>query len=304
MYPNLIEHLRVFLSVVDSGSLNAAARRLNKAPATVSYAVNTLESQLGVTLLDRDGHTVSPTETGSALIRDSRNLLADAARISAKAKSFASGIEPEIRIAVDDMFPTPPLERALRIVAEACPHVRVHIIRESLSDVWKAVSTGQAVLGLGMTVTNQFTRFGLDFRTVAPIAFVPVCGSSYLLAYEPTPVSQRALAQARQIVVWSRGAADSSEEAGVHSNTTWRVSDLSEKRALIEQGFGWGYLPNHMVSAGLAQGRLVKLDLTFYEDTSRLALCLGWAPTRAPGPAGMMLVENLMASLKNAPPST
>lgn len=51
-----LDQLRVFVQVADSGSFLAAARKLARAQSAVSYAIATLEEQLGVLLFDRSGY--------------------------------------------------------------------------------------------------------------------------------------------------------------------------------------------------------------------------------------------------------
>ena len=48
-----LDHLQVFVDVVDTGSFTAAARKTNRALSVISYSISNLEAQLGVTLLDR-----------------------------------------------------------------------------------------------------------------------------------------------------------------------------------------------------------------------------------------------------------
>jgi DNA-binding transcriptional LysR family regulator len=49
----MLDQLRVFLAVVDTGSFAAAGRKLNRAVSVISYGVSNLEAQLGVLLFDR-----------------------------------------------------------------------------------------------------------------------------------------------------------------------------------------------------------------------------------------------------------
>src|SRR5258707_4674257 len=57
-----IDQLKVFLSVVEAGSFTAAGRRLGRATSAISYTVANLETQLGVTLFNRE-QTRKPTLT-------------------------------------------------------------------------------------------------------------------------------------------------------------------------------------------------------------------------------------------------
>ena len=63
------DQLRVFLTVVETGSFTAAAKKLGRAISAVSYTIANLEQQLGISLFDR-GQTRKPklTEAGLAVL--------------------------------------------------------------------------------------------------------------------------------------------------------------------------------------------------------------------------------------------
>ena len=48
-----LDQMSVLLAIADTGSLAAAARRLGRAPSVVSYALDNLENQLGLSLFER-----------------------------------------------------------------------------------------------------------------------------------------------------------------------------------------------------------------------------------------------------------
>lgn len=50
-----IDHLRIFLAVVDEGSFGGAAKRLGRAISAISYGISQLEAQLAVRLFAREG---------------------------------------------------------------------------------------------------------------------------------------------------------------------------------------------------------------------------------------------------------
>ena len=62
----LLENIRVFMRVVEHGSLSAAGRQMRLSPAVVSHRMQTLEQHLGVRLLNRTTRRVQPTEEGQA----------------------------------------------------------------------------------------------------------------------------------------------------------------------------------------------------------------------------------------------
>ena len=61
-------YLDTFLRVVDTGSIAAAARRLNITSAAVAQRIRALEDEMGFPLIMRSGRTVSATEAGAAIV--------------------------------------------------------------------------------------------------------------------------------------------------------------------------------------------------------------------------------------------
>ncbi|KAA0594791.1 DNA-binding transcriptional LysR family regulator [Azospirillum lipoferum] len=60
----LLENMRIFVRVVELGSLSAAGRNLRMSPAMVSHRIQQLETHLGVRLLNRTTRQLQATETG------------------------------------------------------------------------------------------------------------------------------------------------------------------------------------------------------------------------------------------------
>jgi DNA-binding transcriptional LysR family regulator len=72
-----LHQLKAFLAVRDTGSATAAAARLGVRQSTVSYAVRTLEDELGTELFHRVGRGMSPTPAGHALVGPARRVVRD-----------------------------------------------------------------------------------------------------------------------------------------------------------------------------------------------------------------------------------
>lgn len=70
-----VRQLRYFVSIVDYGSLGKAAEKLFVAQPSLSQQMSRLEEDLGVPLLLRSNHGVTPTPAGEALYRHARLVL-------------------------------------------------------------------------------------------------------------------------------------------------------------------------------------------------------------------------------------
>lgn len=71
----MIEELRVFVAVVDAGSLSNAARLRDVAVSSVTRKLDQLETELGVKLLRRSSRSMTLTDAGQQFIVSARHIL-------------------------------------------------------------------------------------------------------------------------------------------------------------------------------------------------------------------------------------
>lgn len=72
-----VKAMRLFLTVVQTGSLSGAGRQSGLSPASVSRQITTLEDDLGVRLLNRTSRRLSLTEAGQVYLEHAERLLQD-----------------------------------------------------------------------------------------------------------------------------------------------------------------------------------------------------------------------------------
>ncbi len=101
--PNKIDLLRaleVFHAVSDSGSMTAAAHHLKITQSAISQQLKLLESELRVTLIDRDTRPLRLTPAGQGLRQHAADLLLHADQVRAEVREIAAGPMPHLRIAM------------------------------------------------------------------------------------------------------------------------------------------------------------------------------------------------------------
>jgi molybdate transport repressor ModE-like protein len=94
----VIEKLRLFLVVIEEGSLRRAAERLHISQSAVTRQIQLLEHDLGGQVLERASSGVRPTIGGQALARKARGLLADYDSVMAEIRSLVRGESDRLRI--------------------------------------------------------------------------------------------------------------------------------------------------------------------------------------------------------------
>jgi DNA-binding transcriptional LysR family regulator len=72
-----LDELKVFTTILDAGSLRAAARRLRRSAPSVTRSLAAIEERIGVRLVQRTTRHLAPTEAGRRLADRARQLLSD-----------------------------------------------------------------------------------------------------------------------------------------------------------------------------------------------------------------------------------
>lgn len=279
-----LDQLRVFAQVADSGSFLAASKALARAQSAVSYAISTLEGQLGLPLFDRSSYRPQLTAAGIELLRDARQVLDQVDALQARAAAYAQGQELEITLALDVFFPTTALVALLGDFRLAFPGVTVRLEIEALGSVAERVIDGEAMLGVLGTL--PIIPPNLLHVSLPTILLVGVVSPNHALAQFSGRIPGHVLEQQVQLVLSDRSALTANQDFAVHSSLSWRMSDLGTKHALLRAGLGWGYMPQHVVADDLASGRLVRIQTAGQPPQgAAMPMQCVYRPDREVGPA-------------------
>ena len=143
-----LDQWKALISVVDSGGYEKAAEALHKSQSSVTYAVQKLQSQLGVKAFEVKGRKAVLTPTGEFLYRRARALVEEAEATERAAKKLSAGWEAEIGIAMDVAFPSWLLLQCLARFGDESPHTRIEVIESVLGGTAEALLLGQAQLAI------------------------------------------------------------------------------------------------------------------------------------------------------------
>lgn len=95
---NQIDRIRSFIAVVDTGSFTQAAKYLRLSKSMVSIHVKALETELDVSLLNRNTRRFSLTETGEMLYQDFRQVLMQLEQTLDKARLGQQELQGYLRL--------------------------------------------------------------------------------------------------------------------------------------------------------------------------------------------------------------
>ena len=298
-----LDYLRIFIAAADEGSFSAGGRRLRRAQSVISQTLANLEAQLGVKLFDRSSRSPVLTRQGLALLAEARAVVSRMDAFKARAKGLSGGLEPELSVVVDVMFPLEQLTRAVVAFQSEFPTTPLTLYVEALGAVLQPVMEGRCafgVMGSLPTAPAQFTR-----ERLAGVKMLFVASPTHPLASLRGPVPATVLAQHRQLVLTDRSELSQGKDFGVFSANTWRLADLGAKHAFLRAGLGWGAMPMDVIATDLANGSLMKINLEDVPDANLvMAMSAVFRTDTPPGPAGRWLIDRLKSgtSTRARPP--
>lgn len=113
-----LRQLECFVAVAEEGTFRAAAERLHMSQPPLSRQVKQLESELGVTLLDRDSAGAQLTPAGRAFLKGARKTLRQAAEAVETARRYSTSTSRQLKIGYTKVFDPevfPSLEPAFKM---------------------------------------------------------------------------------------------------------------------------------------------------------------------------------------------
>jgi DNA-binding transcriptional LysR family regulator len=260
MLDNLsLDQMRMFRTVCDSGSFRAAAKELGRVQSAVSHAIARLEDELGVRLFDRSGHRPVPTPEGRALLANVRDVLLRVDAMRARARGLREGVELELSLTIDVLFPPLLVGAALAEMSLAYPSVAIRLSAEALGGPITALLDGRSQVSI--IVGESFRDPRIAIEALTSIEMIAVAAPAHPLGQaNDLALDAAALADHLQIVQFDRSPLTDQRDIGVISPRTCRVGGQDIKHAMILAGLGWGRLPDWLAAEDLASGRLVRVE--------------------------------------------
>ncbi|MGA2191280.1 MAG: LysR family transcriptional regulator [Steroidobacteraceae bacterium] len=293
-----LDQLRTFIAAADEGSFSAAGRKLRRAQSVVSQTLANLEGQFGVKLFDRTRRRPVLTAQGQVLLAHARTVAGDVDRLKALAKHLAGGLEPELSIAVDVLFPMARLTAAVTAFHAAFPLTPLRLHAEALGAVMQSVLDERSTIGLSGQLASAPALF-----TEEPLLKVPlvhVTSPQHPLAAYGRPIPASELTRHIQLVLTDRSTMSKGRDIGVLSARTWRLADLGAKHAFLRAGLGWGGMPAELVQPDISRGTLVKIVAADAPEGYVVAISAVYRTDAPPGIAGRWFIDRLKQGSQSA----
>jgi DNA-binding transcriptional LysR family regulator len=290
-----LEQWRALVAVVEAGGYAQAAGQIHKTQSTVSYAVRKIEQQLDVKLFEIRGRKAVLTPAGQVLYRRAQLLLERAASLELGAQSFAAGWEPEVRLAVEILFPTWVLLRSLERFAAERPEIRMQLHETVLGGTDEMLQEKRVDFAV-----TPFLAQGALGTPLMRLRAIAAAHPDHPLHHLGRPVTVDDLREHRQLVIRD-SAVHRTRESGawLGAEQRWTVSHKATQIAAACMGLGFAWFGEETIRRELEAGELKPLSMQ--EGGERFGqFYVVFADPENPGKAASRLAEMLKEDVSNA----
>lgn len=165
--------LRLFVSVIEEGTIAAAAKREHIAAAAVSKRLSELEVLLDSQLLVRSNKGITPTAAGVSLLYMARSALNNLNEIVVQMRDYSHGLRGSVQVLANISAITQFMPELIRSFMDRYPLIKVILQeRESLA-ITKGIAENQADIGVFTRLPHGSDVEVYPFREDRLVLLVP-----------------------------------------------------------------------------------------------------------------------------------
>lgn len=291
-----LDQWHALVSVVDTGSYAHAAQSLHKTQSSISYAIQRIEDQLEVTAFRIEGRRAVLTQAGEVLYRRGRALIEQAARLETTAHRLGAGVEAEIGLGAEILYPTWRLLQCLEAFATSFPNTRVELYETVLGGGVELLEQGQVDLAICSRVPSGFAG-----EPLKQVRFVAVAAPTHPLHQLNRTLTLEDLSEHRHLFIRDSGSKRARSDRWEVTEQRWTVSHKATSIRAACMGLGFAWFAEDIIRDELREGSLLPLPLARGGERWG-TLYLAYADPDGAGPATQHLGTLLRQETMNNEP--
>jgi len=284
--------LRLFVAVMEEGTIADAAAREHIAASAVSKRLSELEQTLATELFVRSNKGTEPTAAAFTLLNLARGVLNDLDGIYAQMREYASGVRGHVRVYANISAITQFLPGELKSFMAQYPQVQVHLQERISSVIAKAVADNAADIGILNDGSYGEALILLPYHDDELVVVAP----------QGHPLARRKSVRMAQLLdfdvvgahpgsVMNHLLTKAAAELGRPLRLRIQVSSYDALCLMVAAGLGVGVLPRQ--SAQLFVPALPIQCLTLAEPWAQRKLVVAVRDPAALSPAARLLVQHI-----------
>lgn len=155
----LLRQIQFFVSIIDENSFTEAAEKNYVSQSAVSQAINALEADLGVKLIERKNRSFKITAAGEYFYRKCKSLVSDIDHIRNETIRLGSDEENSLHIGYINLYSGPELSEAIAEFSGIYPNVDISVKSGTHEELYNGLVSGSIDLALN----DQRRAFSDDY---------------------------------------------------------------------------------------------------------------------------------------------
>jgi len=144
-----LQQLKVLNEVIQCGSINGAAKKMNLSQPSLTYSLKMLEQTLGVTLLVRSNDGIQLTEAGKSFSEYAHLILEELKQAVSEAKQISSKAESQVSFGLSPIIAVTILESIITDFKKRQSTTQINIKEGQLSSLLPALRDGRLDFAIG-----------------------------------------------------------------------------------------------------------------------------------------------------------
>jgi molybdate transport repressor ModE-like protein len=274
--------LRLFLAVVDAGSITHGAADVGLSLAAASERLRDMETLSEVMLLERGRRGVTTTEAGDALVHHARAILQQIAQMRGELGEYAKGLRGTIRVLANTAAMTEFLPARLAPWLARNPQADIDLKERQSIQIARSIAGGFAEIGV---LSDTVDIGGLHLQPFAIDRLVLVSARDHPLAVRNSVRLDELLDQ--HFIALSTGALQDHIDAqalkiGLRLKTRIKLPTFEGICRVAGEGVGVAIIPETAARRFRRSSSIAIIKLSDSWATRQLAVCVRDETTLAP----------------------
>jgi len=247
-----LAQLQALVTVIEHGSFTSASEVLGITQSAVSHAVASLESELGVTLIQRDRGGLALTDVGQRIVLQAREMLARAEIIRQEAAAACGLKAGKLRLGSFPSISARFLPGVLRLFRQRYPEIEILLLEGANEEVRAWIEARMVDIGV------------VTLPAEGVVAITPIVHDEWLVIVPAThPLAQRSSVQiqrlAQEALILGSGGPVSLvqalfDESQVQMKLHLEVREIAAVLAMVQEGMGITIIPELALPSQLPSG--------------------------------------------------
>ena len=261
-----IKSLEIFIEVAELGSFTKAGEKLGYSQPTISFQIKQLEKEMGVSLFDRIGHTVSLTEAGRDALRYAQSIcrLSQEMLLDTSGRREPTGV---LRLGMPDSLCDPLIVGHFQKFRQKYPKVLLQIFTGDTGQLLSFLDHNEADLILTMDDHLYNPNYVIVDEESIDVHFV--ASPQNLLARKDAVTIEELLQQpfllTEKGMSYRRLLDERLARSSLEIQPVLETGRADLICSLVQENAGVGFLPDYVTEKSIREGRLVRLRVPDFQ---------------------------------------